>query len=73
MVITDIIRTLTENVGNARGMIARLPGILRTGEADRVPCPQGCDHALEFAIMTAREKRDPALLESLATVAGRVL
>ena len=73
VVITDIIRTLTENVGNARGMIARLPGILRAGEAERVPCPQGCDHALEFAIMTARDKRDPALLESLATVAGRVL
>ena len=73
VVITDIIRTLTENVGNARGMIARLPGILRTGEAERVPCPQGCDHALEFAIMTARDKRDPALLEKLAMVAGRVL
>ena len=25
------------------------------------PCPQGCDHALEHALITAPEARDPAL------------
>ena len=41
--------------------------------ADRAPCPHGCDRALDFAIMTAPDKRDPALLAKLDAVAGRVL
>ncbi len=36
-------------------------------------CPIGSDKALEFAIMTAPEARDPALLKKLDAVAGRVL
>ncbi len=68
--INDIIRTLTGNSANARGMIAHLPE--RVGAA-HAPCPHGCDHALEFAIMTAPDKRDPALLSKLDAVAGRVL
>ena len=36
-------------------------------------CPHGCDHALTHAIMTAPDKRDPALLAKLDAVAGRVL
>ncbi|MFT4620912.1 MAG: 5'-methylthioadenosine phosphorylase, partial [Polaromonas sp.] len=31
------------------------------------------DRALEYALMTAPEKRDPALLAKLDAVAGRVL
>jgi 5'-methylthioadenosine phosphorylase len=38
-----------------------------------VSCPHGCDRALEFAVMTAPDKRDPALLAKLDAVAGRVL
>ena len=68
--VTEIIKTLTGNSANARGMIARLPAALTAG---RTPCPHGCDHALEHAIMTAPEKRDPALLAKLDAVAGRVL
>ena len=71
--IFDIIRTLTENSGKARGMIARLPAILRAADEGRDNCPHGCDHALDYAIMTAPEKRDPLMLEKLAVVAGRVL
>ena len=37
------------------------------------PCPIGSDRALDFAIMTAPEARDPALLRKLDAVAGRVL
>ncbi|HEV2334039.1 MAG TPA: S-methyl-5'-thioadenosine phosphorylase, partial [Stellaceae bacterium] len=37
------------------------------------PCRQGCDHALENAVVTAPERRDPALLARLDAVAGRVL
>jgi threonine/homoserine/homoserine lactone efflux protein len=54
----------------ARSMVARLPGLLG---ATRAPCPHGCDRALDFAILTAPEKRDPAMLAKLDAVAGRAL
>jgi len=68
--ITDIIATLHGNSTNARNMLRRLPDLLG---ATREDCPQGCDKALEFAIMTAPEKCDPALVAKLDAVAGRVL
>jgi 5'-methylthioadenosine phosphorylase len=68
--ITAIIATLTGNADKARSLVAALPG--RLGP-DRVSCPHGCDRALEFAMMTAPDKRDPALLAKLDAVAGRVL
>ncbi|MGR3570658.1 MAG: S-methyl-5'-thioadenosine phosphorylase, partial [Brevirhabdus sp.] len=37
------------------------------------PCPHGCDHALEYALLTAPENRDPALTAKLDAVAGRML
>ena len=68
--VAAVIGTLTGNAGRARALIAGLPG--RLG-ATRAPCPQGCDHALTHAIMTAPAKRDPGLLARLDAVAGRVL
>ena len=68
--ITDIIATLKGNGSKARDLIARLPALLG---GDRAPCPHGCDRALEYAIMTAPEKRDPALVDKLSAIAGRVL
>jgi len=68
--VSDIIATLMGNADKARALVAGLPGLLG---ADRAPCPHGCDRALEFAILTAPEKRDPALLAKLDAVAGRVL
>ena len=68
--INKIIATLHGNADHARGLIARLPALL--GQS-RTPCPHGCDHALDFAIMTAPDKRDPALLAKLDAVGGRVL
>ncbi|MEO1455609.1 MAG: S-methyl-5'-thioadenosine phosphorylase [Pseudomonadota bacterium] len=68
--VTDIIRTLTGNAEKAKGLVARLPGLLG---ADRAPCPHGCDRALEFAVLTAPDKRDPAMVAKLDAVAGRVL
>lgn len=68
--VAQVIATLTGNAGKARDLVSRLPGLL--GE-ERAPCPHGCDRALEYAIMTAPEKRDPALLAQLDAVAGRVL
>lgn len=68
--ISEIIATLTGNAGKARALVAGLPGLLG---ASRAPCPHGCDRALEHAILTAPEARDPAMLAKLGAVAGRVL
>jgi len=68
--VAQVIATLTANAGAARSLIAALPGLL---PPDRAPCPHGCDRALDHALMTAPDKRDPALLARLDAVAGRVL
>lgn len=68
--VADVIRTLQGNGTKAADLISRLPGLLTS---TRTPCPQGCDHALDHAIMTAPASRDPALLAKLDAVAGRVL
>ena len=68
--VAQVIAVLTGNAVKARGMVARLPALLGP---DRAPCPHGCDRALDFAIMTAPDKRDPELIAKLDAVAGRVL
>ncbi|MEO9682736.1 MAG: S-methyl-5'-thioadenosine phosphorylase [Tateyamaria sp.] len=68
--VTEIIKTLMGNAGKARDLVARLPALLGP---DRAPCPHGCDRALEYAVMTAPEQRDAALVAKLDAVAGRVL
>ena len=68
--ITQIIKTLTKNSTQAKGMLARIPALLGSQPAN---CPNGCDKSLEHAIMTAPEKRDQALLAKLDVIAGRVL
>jgi 5'-methylthioadenosine phosphorylase len=68
--ISDIIATLTGNADKARALVARLPELLGP---TRAPCPHGCDRALDFAILTAPEARDGAMVEKLGAVAGRVL
>ncbi|MCX7302010.1 MAG: S-methyl-5'-thioadenosine phosphorylase [Rhodobacterales bacterium] len=68
--VATVIKTLTGNADKARALVARLPALLGP---DRAPCPHGCDRALSHAIMTAPDKRDPALLARLDAVAGRVL
>ncbi|MDT2075425.1 MAG: S-methyl-5'-thioadenosine phosphorylase [Planktomarina sp.] len=68
--IIEIIKTLTENSTQAKGMLAHLPTLLGSEPAE---CPNGCNKSLEYAIMTAAEKRDPVLLAKLDAVAGRML
>ncbi len=68
--ISEIIATLTGNADKARSLVARLPALLGT---TRAPCQHGCDRALEYALLTAPDARDPALLALLDAVAGRVL
>ena len=68
--VTQIIKTLTGNADKGRDLVKRLPALLT---ANRAPCPNGCDRALEFAILTAPDARDPEILAKLDAVAGRVL
>jgi len=68
--VAQVVAVLAGNAVKARGMAARLPGLLGR---DRAPCPHGCDRALDNAILTAPDHRDPALLARLDAVAGRVL
>ena len=68
--VSEIIKTLQGNAANARNLVARLPVLLGT---ERAPCAHGCDRALEYAVMTSPEARDPALVAKLDAVAGRIL
>lgn len=68
--ISAIIATLQGNADKGRAMVKGLPELLG---AERELCPHGCDRALEFAILTAPEARDAALVAKLDAVAGRVL
>lgn len=68
--VTQIFETLQGNADKARTLVRSLPGLLG---AERAPCPHGCDRSLDYAIVTAPEKRDPAILAKLDAVAGRVL
>ena len=51
-------------------LIARL---IRDFPEEHEPCPIGSDRALDHAVITAPEARDPALAKKLDAVAGRVL
>ncbi|MCF8486472.1 MAG: S-methyl-5'-thioadenosine phosphorylase [Rhodobacteraceae bacterium] len=68
--VAQVVATMAKNSGHARNLLARLPGLLGP---TRPPCPHGCDHALDMAIMTAPDMRDATVLSTLDAVAGRVL
>src|SRR5690242_5817374 len=68
--VTDIIKVLTANAERAQRLVARLARDFPRGHE---PCPIGSDRALDTAIITAPEARDPELLAKLDAVAGRVL
>ena len=68
--VSDIIRVLTENAEKGAQLVARLA---REFPHEHELCPIGSDRALDTAIITSPEARDPALLKKLDAVAGRVL
>ena len=68
--VQDIIRVLTSNADRAKALVARLA---RDFPREHEPCPVGSDRALDTALITAPEARDPELLRKLGAVAGRVL
>jgi len=68
--VQDIIRVLASNADKAKNLVARLARIF---PREHEPCPIGSDRALETALITAPEARDPELLKKLDAVAGRVV
>ena len=68
--VDQVVRVMQANAAQAADLIrAVIPMI----GAPRDTCPAGCDRALDHAIITAPQYRDPALMARLDAVAGRVL
>jgi len=68
--VADIIKVLLDNAERAKALVAQLA---RDFPREHEPCPIGSDRALDTALITAPEARDPELIKRLDAVAGRVL
>ncbi len=68
--IKVLLQTLHDNVDKATRLIGRLASDM---PREHSPCSVGSDTALDIAIITAPEARDPELMSKLDAVAGRVL
>ena len=68
--VDQVVKVLLSNADKARALVKAL--IPRIG-MERGACPAGCDRALDHALITAPEMRNPAMLVKLDAVAGRVL
>ncbi|RDJ25328.1 S-methyl-5'-thioadenosine phosphorylase [Bosea caraganae] len=68
--VASVVAVLHENAEKARRLVARLAADF---PAERELCPAGSHNALDNAIITPAEFRDPALMAKLDAVAGRVL
>jgi 5'-methylthioadenosine phosphorylase len=65
-----IVGVLHANAERAKALVRRVVPALSTHAG---PCRQGCQQALDHALITAPERRDPEMLARLDAVAGRVL
>jgi 5'-methylthioadenosine phosphorylase len=65
-----VIAVLLENADHARSLIRNAAPGLRDRAA---PCHAGCHTALDNAVITAPDARDPEIAARLDAVAGRVL
>lgn len=68
--VQDVIKVLTGNAEKAKLLVSQLA---KDFPREHEPCPIGSDRALEHALITAPEARDPELVKKLDAVAGRVL
>ena len=65
-----IVGVLAANAARAKALVKHVVPLLSAHEG---PCRQGCQHALDHALITAPAARDTALAARLDAVAGRVL
>ena len=68
--VQDIIMVLLAKVERSKALVAQLA---KDFPREHEPCPIGSDRALDTAIITAPDARDPQLLKKLDAVAGRLL
>jgi 5'-methylthioadenosine phosphorylase len=68
--VDTIVKVLVENADRARTLVKNVAPLIA---ADVSACDCGCRHALEYALLTAPEARDPEMMQKLAAVAGRML
>jgi len=68
--VASLIKVVHENARKVNRLIARL---LTDFPAEHEACPRGSDRALDRALITAPDARDPELLRRLDAVMGRVL
>jgi 5'-methylthioadenosine phosphorylase len=68
--VQDIVKVLILNAKKGTRLVARLA---RDFPREHEPCPIGSDRALDNALITAPDARDPELLKKLDAVAGRIL
>jgi 5'-methylthioadenosine phosphorylase len=68
--VAAIIAVMTQNTEKAQRLVLRLA---KDFPREHPECPIGSDRALDVALITAPDARDPALLKKLDAVAGRVL
>jgi len=68
--VETVIKVLIENAAVAKQLVVNLAPLIG-GRSDL--CEAGCHNALDVAIITAPEARDPKMAEKLDAIAGRVL
>jgi 5'-methylthioadenosine phosphorylase len=68
--VDQVISVLLANAGKARALVRNVVPLLASHAG---PCRHGCQTALDHALITAPEARDPAVLQRLDAVAGRAL
>jgi 5'-methylthioadenosine phosphorylase len=68
--VQAIIKVLLANADRAKKLVA---GLARDFPREHETCPIGSDRALDIALITAPQARDPELIKRLDAVAGRVL
>jgi 5'-methylthioadenosine phosphorylase len=68
--VEQIIKVLLENADKAKTLVKHL--VPKLG-ADAQACDCGCRNVLQYALITAPEARDAAMVQKLQAVAGRVL
>jgi 5'-methylthioadenosine phosphorylase len=68
--VASVITVLLDNAHRAQGLVARIASDF---PVEHEACPIGSDRALDVAIMTPKDARDPALVAKLDAVAGRLL
>ncbi len=68
--VTEILEVMRTNTTRAHALVRHIAKTLAGTE--RTPSPQGIETALDHAILTAPDHRDPELLAKLDAVAGRI-